>query len=236
MRFALSVAALAGAAIAAPNAVYHEEKPADYDVVVEWTTVVKTVYVTEGYAAPTETPSAYPVYPETPEVITSVYHEAPAPTSKVEEYKPVYTPAPEPAYTPTPAPAKPQTPSNGYMGVVDEYRSKMGMQPITCDEKLEANAMDTVVASNGAMVHKLNKGTYGQVLAPGGEDDFKHVYVGGWLCEMPYLPGLDGECAEQSNGWDYAGQTGHAEILSNPQYTKIGCALHKGIWACDLGY
>jgi hypothetical protein len=94
--------------------------------------------------------------------------------------------------------------------------------------------MDTVVSSNGQMVHKLNPGSFGQVLAPGNADDFEHVFVGGWLCEIPSLPGLDGVCAKQSEGWAYAGQTGHAEILTSDQYSKIGCALHAGIWCCDV--
>ena len=110
----------------------------------------------------------------------------------------------------------------------------MGMKPLAHDSKLESNAMDTVVSSNGQMVHKLNPGSFGQVLAPGNADDFEHVFVGGWLCEMPSLPGLDGVCATQSEGWAYAGQTGHAEILTSDSYSKIGCALHEGIWCCDL--
>ena len=110
----------------------------------------------------------------------------------------------------------------------------MGMKPLEHDSKLESNAMDTVVSSNGQMVHKLNPGSFGQVLAPGNADDFEHVFVGGWLCEIPSLPGLDGVCAQQSEGWAYAGQTGHAEILTSDQYSKIGCALHAGIWCCDV--
>jgi hypothetical protein len=110
----------------------------------------------------------------------------------------------------------------------------MGMKPLANDAKLQSNAMDTVVSSNGQMVHKLNPGSYGQVLAPGNADDFEHVFVGGWLCEMPSLPGLDGVCATQSEGWAYEGQTGHAEILTSDNYSKIGCALHAGIWCCDL--
>lgn len=235
MRFAISVAALAGAAMAAPGAGYGypEGKPAD-NVVVEWTTVVKTVYVTEGYEAATST-AAY----EAPAVTTTPVYEAPAyPTSKYEE--PAYSPAPEVTYapepTPTPQPAPAAPANSGYMAVVDEWRSKMGLSALACSTKLEANALDTVTEGNGQMKHKLNDGTYGQVLAPGGADDFEHVFVGGWLCEMPNLPGLNGVCAQQSNGWNYMGQTGHAEILTNTAYKSIGCALKEGIWACDLGY
>jgi hypothetical protein len=86
------------------------------------------------------------------------------------------------------------------------------------------------------MVHKLNPGTFGQVLAPAPatDDGFTKAFVGGWLCEMPNLPGLDGVCAKMSEGWSYEGQTGHAEILTSSNYSKIGCANHAGIWCCDL--
>ncbi|KAF2633181.1 hypothetical protein BU25DRAFT_307560, partial [Macroventuria anomochaeta] len=110
----------------------------------------------------------------------------------------------------------------------------LGLKALTHDDTLVANAKDTVVSSNGEMKHKLNAGSYGQVLAPGNENDFEHVFVGGWLCEIPTLPGLDGVCATESEGWAYAGQTGHAEILTSDNYSKIGCALYAGIWCCDL--
>jgi hypothetical protein len=86
------------------------------------------------------------------------------------------------------------------------------------------------------MKHKLNPGTYGQVLAPGKPDmeSFLSVFVGGWLCEIPTLPGLDGVCSTMSKGWSYEGQTGHAEILTSDNYSKIGCKNYEGIWCCDL--
>ncbi|EOA85892.1 uncharacterized protein SETTUDRAFT_110914 [Exserohilum turcica Et28A] len=110
----------------------------------------------------------------------------------------------------------------------------MGMKTLAYDSKLESNAMDTVESSKGAMVHKLNEGTLGQVLAPGDANHFEHVFVGGWLCEMPSLPGLGDVCQRESKGWAYNGQTGHAEILTSKEYSKIGCALSTGIWCCDL--
>lgn len=238
MRFALSVAALAGAAMAAPGAGYSYPENVPDNVVVEVTTVVKTVYVSEGFEVPTPTPA--PVYPtqeeQKPEYTTTVEYEAPAPpaptTPVYEETKPTYEETkPEPTPTPAPAPA----PSNsGYMGVVDTWRSNLGMAALTHDSLLESNALKTVQASNGKMEHMLLDGTSAQVLAPGSADDFEHVFVGGWLCEISTLPGLNGVCAQQSNGWEYMGQTGHAEILTNPDYKKIGCALHAGIWCCDL--
>lgn len=138
-----------------------------------------------------------------------------------------------PAAQPTSAPSAPST-GTGYMGIVNEWRSKMQLPTLTQDSKLEGNALKTANDGNGDMVHELNPGTMAQVLAPGSADEFEHVFVGGWLCEMPGLPGLDGICGSMSQGWTYGGQTGHAEILSSTQYSKIGCALGKGIWSCDL--
>ncbi|CAO2648534.1 Nn.00g078010.m01.CDS01 [Neocucurbitaria sp. VM-36] len=240
MRATFAIAALAGSALAAPYYGRPQKEVKNVHVVVE--TVVKTVYVTEGYKVPKPTPTPESVY-ETPAVTTVVYESpAPAPTSETSEApaQPTYeAPAPEPTSeapaptTTTQAPAPAPT-ASGYQGIVDTWRAKMGMKALINDAKLESNAMDVVVSSNGQMVHKLNPGTFAQVLAPGTADNFEHVFVGGWLCEIPTLPGLDGVCATQSEGWSYQGQTGHAEILTSDSYSKIGCALHAGIWCCDL--
>lgn len=237
MRAAFAIAALAGSAIAAPSygaGAPPSGKEVKYVEHVEVVTVVQTVYVTEGYEAPEPTPAPEPVY-QAPAVTTVVDNSA-KPTSKYEA--PAYTPIPQPEQpkptpTPTPTPA-PAPVSDGYMGVVEEWRGKLGLSALKYDSKLESNAMDTVVSSNGQMIHKLNAGSYAQVLAPGSADDFVHVFVGGWLCERPNLPGLNGVCQQQSNGWSYEGQTGHADILVNTAYKSIGCALHAGIWCCDL--
>ena len=123
----------------------------------------------------------------------------------------------------------------GYMATVSSWRSKMGLSPFTQDAKLESNAMDTSKSSGGQLKHKLNSGSMGQVMAPGNSGNFESVFVGGWLCEMPQLPGLgDSVCKSASKGWDHAGQTGHAEILSSKTYKKIGCANAAGIWTCDV--
>lgn len=124
------------------------------------------------------------------------------------------------------------TPS--YIAIVNQWRSKLGLTTFSCDPQLQYNALDTVVSSNGAMIHKLNSGTFAQVLAPGNSNNFEHVFVGGWLCELPSFPGLEGVCETQSRGWAYNGQTGHAEILISDNYSRIGCALHAGMWSCDL--
>jgi hypothetical protein len=122
------------------------------------------------------------------------------------------------------------------MGVVAKWRSKMGLKALAQSTKLEGTSMDTVNSAPGVMKHKLNPGVYGQVLAEGTAQDFEHVYLGGWLCERSNLPGLDGACEKASEGWNYQGQTGHADILTSPEYTQIGCSFSDGIWCCDLAY
>lgn len=122
----------------------------------------------------------------------------------------------------------------GYMSIVSKWRSTMGLSALSQDSKLEANALDTSVSANGALKHKLNTGSMGQVMAPGDAGNFEKVFVGGWLCEIPSLPGLGSVCGSMSKGWNHAGQTGHAKILSDPKYKKIGCGLAKGVWTCDL--
>jgi hypothetical protein len=204
MRYAYALAAFAGLATALPN---YDAQPQGQKVQkIHWVveTVVETVYVTEG---------AKPTYKG-----GNNYH---------------YAPAPAPA---KPTPVKGGNYGSGYMGVVNKWRSNMGLSPLQQSGQLESNARKCVTESNGQMVHELNPGSYGQVLAPGSEGDFEHVFVGGWLCERPSLLGAQGSsvCSQQGQGWDHQGQTGHADILSSGQYSKIGCALYAGIWGCDL--
>jgi hypothetical protein len=124
--------------------------------------------------------------------------------------------------------------STSYMIVVNKWRSRIGKSVLAHDTKLESNAMDTVRSSNGVMAHKLNKGTFAQVVAQYKAKNFEEVFVGGWLCEMAGLPGLEGICTALYEGWTYNGQTGHAEILISDSYSRIGCAVQTDIWSCDL--
>lgn len=124
---------------------------------------------------------------------------------------------------------------SGYIAVVSKWRAAGGLPPLTRDSTLEANALKTSTDSVGGLKHELNPGSFAQVLAPGTPDNFESVYVGGWLCEIPSLPGLNGICSTAAQGWNHAGQTGHADILVSTKYTKIGCAISTstGVWACD---
>jgi Cysteine-rich secretory protein family len=143
---------------------------------------------------------------------------------------------------------------------INEYRKRAGLPAQIWDNTLVSNAAKTGQATGGkAMVHQMNRGTRGQVLAMGVDDggrctrDFAsltpfEVYFYSWLCEVPEHPALLGECNRilRTSRIMSAGQTGHYRILSSKGYKKIGCAFTKnskatkcatwtGIWACDLG-
>jgi hypothetical protein len=167
--------------------------------------VTKAVTVTVKPGKPTDAPPA----PSTQ------WQEAPAPSS-------------------APEPEKPSAPQTGYMGVVSEWRGKMGMSDLTHSSQLESNALDCSASSGGNLVHKLNPGSMAQVMAPGNSGEFESVFVGGWLCERSNLPGLSGVCGEMAKGWNHAGQTGHADILTSDKYSKIGCGCASDMWTCDL--
>ncbi|KIW51392.1 hypothetical protein PV05_10119 [Exophiala xenobiotica] len=146
-----------------------------------------------------------------------------------------------PAQPATTTAASTSTPTIGsstgdYISIVSKWRSAGGLPALTQDSTLEANALKTSTNSVGGLIHELNPGTMAQVLAPGSASDFEEVYVGGWLCEIPSLAGLDGICSTASQGWSYGGQTGHATILTSTSYSKIGCAIssNTNVWACDL--
>lgn len=137
-------------------------------------------------------------------------------------------------------PSSPSPPDNtasrspGYIEIVNKWRTKLKLVELEQDSTLEANALKTCVDGDGQMIHELNPESLGQILAPGQPDEFERVFVGGWLCEKPDLPGLDGVCSTASVGWAYHGQTGHADILTSFSYSRIGCGNAKGIWGCDL--
>jgi hypothetical protein len=120
-----------------------------------------------------------------------------------------------------PSPTATQAPSSGgasggqgdYMSVVSQWRAAGGLPALTQDSTLEGNAMKTSTDSTNGLEHELNPGTMAQVLAPGTLSNFESVYVGGWLCEIPTLPGLNGICSTAAQGWDHSdGETGHAQV------------------------
>jgi hypothetical protein len=145
-------------------------------------------------------------------------------------------PASSPSAAPSAAPSSGgSSGDSGYMAIVNQYRGIMGKSALTESSQLQANAQKTADDSGGQLKHELNPGSMAQVLAPGDASNFESVFVGGWLCEVPSYLGSDSSiCNSMSQGWNHAGQTGHADILSSDGYHNIGCALGDGIWACDL--
>lgn len=137
----------------------------------------------------------------------------------------------------SPPSTAPVTPGGGgdWFSIANKWRVAGGKPAFVEDSTLVANAQKTADDSVGGLKHELNPGTMAQVLAPGDASNFESVYLGGWLCELPNSPGLNGACASASGGWNHEGQTGHAEILTG-DYKKIGCALSSstGVWSCDL--
>ena len=197
-----------------------------------WTTwaTIETVYITASSPAHA---SAHPSDAPSPALAKTT---AATNTLDGQFYdKSTVYPNPAPVASSTPAPSS-SVGDGSWEGVVAKWRSAMGLSVLSPDSQLTSNAQKTADESVGGLKHQLNPGSMAQVLAPGEANDFEHVFVGGWLCELPNTPGLNGVCSEQSKGWAYEGQTGHAEILTSGSYQKIGCAHSDstGVWSCDL--
>ncbi|RMZ88254.1 hypothetical protein DV736_g4517, partial [Chaetothyriales sp. CBS 134916] len=174
----------------------------------------------------TETPSAPAPTTEAP---TTTSPTAASPTAQSSEST-VWS-----AWSTPSSSAAPSATGSSYLDIANQWRSAGGLPDFTESSLLQGNALKTAQNSGGQLIHELNPGSLAQVLAPGNADNFESVYVGGWLCEIPSLPGLDGVCTTEAQGWDHSnGDTGHADILTSTSYSQIGCALAEGIWACDL--
>jgi len=237
---AISLLALAGSAVAAPQwgnwgqgKYWHGGEGDSKPTAVQTDVAVVTAYTTVTYGGNWGQPTPAS---ETPAPAPPADTPAPAPPADTWAPAPPADTATPSAPAPAPSASAPAASSNDgtYMSVVAEWRSKMGMSALTEDSTLAANALKTAVDGKGQMIHELNPGSMAQVLAPGDTSDFEKCFVGGWLCEVPTLPGLDGICDTMSQGWAYGGETGHADILSSTSYSKIGCGNAEGIWACDL--
>lgn len=138
---------------------------------------------------------------------------------------------------PTKAAAAAATDGPNWQAIAAKWRDQLGKTAWKVNDTLVANALKTAQDGNGKMKHELNPGSLAQVLAPGEEYSdysFEAAFVGGWLCEIPTLPGLGDACEKWGPGWKHNG-TGHADVLSGEAYNSIGCAWAGGIWACDLG-
>lgn len=121
-----------------------------------------------------------------------------------------------------------------YLTIVNFWRSRLNnpLGPLASDGTLENNALITAQEWD-EKGHQLLPGSFAQVQAPSGPDDFESALVGGWLCENPGLL-QDGTC-DNFPGWIHEG-TGHADILTSPDYTRIGCSNANNYWVCDLAF
>ncbi|RCI17464.1 hypothetical protein L249_2655 [Ophiocordyceps polyrhachis-furcata BCC 54312] len=119
-------------------------------------------------------------------------------------------------------------------GILNQYRSLMGLGNLTKSSTLVSHAREASLQSSKTNLHHTHYNE-GQVMAPGSATSFESVLVGGWLCEIPTLPvpGLQSAC-QKIDGWVYGGQTGHAQLLSDPSFTKAGCANENEVWTCSL--
>ncbi|RDA83042.1 hypothetical protein CP532_1458 [Ophiocordyceps camponoti-leonardi (nom. inval.)] len=128
-----------------------------------------------------------------------------------------------------------------YDQILNDWRDIMGLPKLTKSDILEKHAKEACDQSSKT---NLNHTSYNeaQVMAPGNETSFEWTLVGGWLCEMADLPGIWWACqavkllGDITGGWDYQGQTGHAEHLSNGTFTKVGCANANEVWTCSLSF
>lgn len=144
--------------------------------------------------------------------------------------------------------------------VANKWRSKQGLGNFTWDDGLASVSANTNSA-NGAnsMTHHRVAPSLGQVIAEGSNTltgTSSHGELGpidllylGWICELsneiPDFPCADATAATHM---DPRGQIDHAQILMNPQYSKLGCHymdatdpasqvypdMYKGMLICDV--
>lgn len=186
--------------------------------------------------APVPAPAPAPVQAPAPKKAEAV---VPAPA-------PVQAAAPKKAEVVVPAPAQGNpAPSSGGTGatiggqnVVDtanKWRSKQGLPLFTWDDGLATVSANTNKA-NGAntMTHHLVPPSLGQVIAQGSNSLKGPSNMGelgpldllwlGWLCELSgEIPGFPCSDATAATHMNTAGDTMHAQILMNKDYTKLGC-------------
>ena len=199
--------------------------------------------------------------------------QAPAPAPK-----PAPAPAAAPAPAPESAPVKEQDPSppppsssggsgatvggQNILDVANKWRSKQGLPTFTWDDALATVSANTNIA-NGAnsMNHHRVPPSLGQVIAEGSSTKTASSSQGelgpidllwlDWICELSVkIPGFPCSDALGATNMDTAGETIHAEILMNPQYTKLGCnymdatdpgaqgpiQIYEGMFTCDVAF
>ncbi|KID94569.1 hypothetical protein MAJ_09461, partial [Metarhizium majus ARSEF 297] len=143
-------------------------------------------------------------------------------------------PPTQPSPTATQDPQPPSGDEPAYMQLVNKWMDGCNLRHFKHDSLLENNAFKTSEKANGRLQHHMFEGTMGQVMAMGDMSKFESCFVGGWLCEVPSLLTDPKSCDQYGAGWNHGGQTGHAEILSDKKYTKIGCKDYNNILTCDV--
>ncbi len=188
---------------------------------------------------------------------------------------PAPAPAPKPAPAPAPAPAADVVkaaapPSSGGSGatiggqkvldVANKWRTMQGLGKFTWSDDLAGVSANTNIA-NGAnsMEHHNVPPSLGQVIAQGsdtltgpssqGELGPVDLLYLGWICELSgEIPDFPCAAATAATSMNTEGQTDHATILMNQQYTQIGCNymdatdpasqvfpdIYKGMLTCDV--
>ncbi|EFY95555.1 CAP domain protein [Metarhizium robertsii ARSEF 23] len=152
--------------------------------------------------------------------------------------------------TPSPTEAPSGTNKDLYMPIVDKWLPALNLRPLKYDAELAKTALQCSELSNGDLKHCPHEGN-AQIMAPGNETAFEHVFVGGWLGERSDLFPDQEVWRNFSKAWDYRGQTDHADYLADQgtydngkplKLTKIGCGWAGGsnggqqwnMWTCDL--
>ncbi len=208
---------------------------------------VATVYGNSPPPAPTTT--AAPIVAAAPEKLAVApvqqpkqeEHQYSAPAPSVTPSITPVAPAPAPVST-SAAPVQSIAPSSGgddgapksggksILESANHFRSLMGFPVFTYSSQLDANAAKTNNDdSANHMIHELNSGSMAQCIAEvdntsgdGTYTPFELTYLA-WLCEIPDSRLGSGCDAMKAATHMVLSDTGHAEILRNPQYTKMGC-------------
>ena len=176
-------------------------------------------------------------------------------------------PAPAPALAPVKEqPASSPSSSGGsgatvggqnVLDVANKWRSKQGLPTFTWDDALATVSANTNAANGAnAMDHHMVPPSLGQVITEGsttatagdlGPIDLLWL---DWICELSgKIP--DFPCSEAMSATNMkTSETIHAEILMNPQYTKLGCNymdatdpgaqvfphVWQGMLTCDVAF
>lgn len=237
---------------------------ADYHVGGQTNSYSSSYSSGDGQQAAQYDPSKEPEWPSKP-VPAPAPEPAPAPVPAPKKAQVAPAPAPAPVKE-NPAPPSSSGGSGATIGgqnvldVANKWRSKQGLGTFTWDDDLATVASNTNIA-NGAnsMIHHNDPPSMGQVIAQGsstlkgpssqGELGPVDLLWLGWICELsgqiPDFPCSDATAATHMNT---NGDTMHAQILMDPQYTKLGCNymdatdpgsqvypdIYQGMITCDV--